>query len=245
MARSRRSAITDMDVFTPMEVRETANLIRARIPRYPDDALVLLVWNLTTCCGLRASEVAGVRIGDLVLSAKGRVRPHLFIDTDVAKRGGGVKRARRVPLTWVPWLLADLQAWMERRRTVEPAGDSALLAVRLGGVWRGRMVWAPGRRGRVWQPDRELAGCSLDRRSVRDLFLRACSIGRIQGRRCTTHVGRHTFATNALAAGFPLANVRDALGHSDVATTSIYSHAVDTLKLDARLYAEEGEARGN
>lgn len=236
----RRTSISDMDVFTPSEVRQTADLLRERAASVPGEHLTLLVWNLTTCAGLRASEVALIRIRDVVMSSRGRVRPHLFIDTDVAKRGGGVKHSRRVPITWVPWLHSDLEMWLELRRNVSPAGDTSPLAVRLGGVWRGRAVWGPGRVGRVVEGDRSLAGSPLDRHSVRDLFLRACRIGGIEGRRCTTHIGRHTYATNALAAGFPLANVRDALGHSDLATTSIYSHAVDAMKLDAQMYASEG-----
>ena len=41
-------------------------------------------------------------------------------------------------------------------------------------------------------------------------------------RRITPHVLRHTFATNCLEDGFTLAEVQAMLGHSNVATTSIY-----------------------
>jgi integrase len=44
----------------------------------------------------------------------------------------------------------------------------------------------------------------------------------------TTHDGRHTFISHALAGGRTLAEVRDAAGHASIATTSVYTHvAVD------------------
>jgi site-specific recombinase XerD len=44
----------------------------------------------------------------------------------------------------------------------------------------------------------------------------------------TIHHGRHTFISHALAGGRTLAEVRDAVGHSNVSITSGYLHvAVD------------------
>lgn len=40
----------------------------------------------------------------------------------------------------------------------------------------------------------------------------------------TVHHGRHSFVSHALQGGRSLAEVRDAAGHSNVATTSIYTH---------------------
>lgn len=239
----RRSTVTDLDVFTPDEVFYAAHLLRKRAAAGSDvDRLTLLVWNLSCCCGLRASEIAGVRIGDVLLLTRGRYRPNLYIPAHVAKRGGGTESARRVPLTWVPWLLDDLRAWLDVRRGIVPAGDGDPLAVRLSGVWKGRKVWAPGRASRQLLPDRQLRGSPLDRQAVRDLFVRACRVADLKGRRWTTHTGRHTFVTHALAAGFPAANVRDAAGHQSLSTTSLYAHAVDGAKLDGKLYAGEGGA---
>lgn len=236
---NRRTTVTDADIFTPDEVRDTAQLLRGR----PGDVdrLTLLVWNLACCCGLRASEIAGLKIGNVLMMSKGTYRPNLFIPADIAKRGGGQEKSRRVPLTWCPWLLDDVRAWLEVRRQLPPATDKDLLAVRLSGVWKGRTVFGP-RRERITVADRPLAGTALDRRGVRDLFIRACRLGDLQGRRWTTHTGRHSFVTHALAAGFPAANVRDAAGHSSLTTTSLYTHAVDSGRLDGRLYAQGGAA---
>ena len=41
------------------------------------------------------------------------------------------------------------------------------------------------------------------------------------------HDGRHSFASIALAAGRTLPEVRDALGHRNISTTSVYLHALD------------------
>jgi integrase len=42
----------------------------------------------------------------------------------------------------------------------------------------------------------------------------------------TSHHGRHTFISHALAGGRSLAEVRAAAGHSNVAITSVYLHVV-------------------
>jgi site-specific recombinase XerD len=40
------------------------------------------------------------------------------------------------------------------------------------------------------------------------------------------HCGRHSFCSHALAGGRKITEVRDAAGHANISTTSIYSHAV-------------------
>lgn len=42
------------------------------------------------------------------------------------------------------------------------------------------------------------------------------------------HAGRHSFGTHALRAGYSLAEVRDWMGHSSIATTDKYTHALRT-----------------
>ena len=42
----------------------------------------------------------------------------------------------------------------------------------------------------------------------------------------TIHYGRHSFCSHALAGGRNLAEVRDAAGHANIATTSVYTDVI-------------------
>ena len=53
------------------------------------------------------------------------------------------------------------------------------------------------------------------------------------------HKLRHAFGTYQIAAGVDLATVKDAMGHADFRTTSLYVKALDSRK---RLITSTGEA---
>jgi len=44
------------------------------------------------------------------------------------------------------------------------------------------------------------------------------------GMKGTLHTLRHTFASHLAMAGTPIPVIKELLGHSDLATTAIYSH---------------------
>jgi integrase len=158
-----------------------------------------VIVRLACCCGLRASEIAGLRLADLQLDV---ARPHLRIRAEIAKGG----RARKVPLWWDRGTLGDIVAWKTERLAGGAApNDFFVTSVRCG---RGR---------------------PLSRHTLRKRVRTACKVlGLERLKQLTIHHGRHTFISHALAGSRTLAEVRDAAGHSSVLTTSVYLHiAVD------------------
>jgi hypothetical protein len=71
----------------------------------------------------------------------------------------------------------------------------------------------------------------------------ANALGDERAKQLRIHSGRRSFISHALAKGRGLAEVRDAVGHSNVATTNLYLYALDggVADLFAELDMEEAE----
>jgi integrase len=158
----------------------------------------LIIFRLATCCGLRVSEVVGLNLANLKV---GSGRPYLEIPARIAKR----KKARRVPLWWDAGTLADLQLWKSERAAQGAGPNDPFVCSQ-----------AKGTRGK-----------RLSTRNAQARFKKCLKpLGPERVTILSIHSGRHSFCSHALAGGRTLAEVRDAAGHSNISTTSIYLHVV-------------------
>jgi integrase len=174
-----------------------ADLRRKR--RRAGSRLNLVIVRLASCCGLRVAEIAALRLNDLQLDGE---RPVV-----VVRRGKGGKR-RSVPLWWDGSTLVDLVRWKVER---ESAGAKPTYPV---------IANLHGRRG--------VQGGPLTTRAIQKRWKTSTRLLGVD--RCRTlsiHSGRHSFASHALAGGRTIAEVRDALGHSSLSVTSVYTHVID------------------
>jgi len=203
------------------DMRRRAFYIIKPVPRHKSHVLNLAIFRLSCCCGLRRTEMSLLRLRDVILAGP---RPCIRVRAETTKGrravvdGNGTtiskdkRRARLVPLWWDLGTLEDLRAWTEYRKTL------------------------PGTDGGPCGPDsRFLAG--TDQRSIggqvsaRHIAARWKTALRCLGperrRQLSVHCGRRTFASLSLAGGRGLVEVKEALGHTNISTTSLYLGLVE------------------
>jgi site-specific recombinase XerD len=163
--------------------------------RLRDDAVLEVLYG----CGLRVGELCGLDLPDVALRSR---------TLTVWGKGG---KQRQVPLGGPA--AEALDGWLRRGRPAVLAAAAAA-ASRSAGPPDG----APAAR-----PDE--AAVFLNERRRR---LTPRDVRRIVDRRAAApthpHALRHTYATHLLDGGADLRVVQELLGHSDVATTQIYTH---------------------
>ena len=182
------------------DIREVLKELKRKSKRSISTKMNLIIFRLSTCCGLRVSEISGLKMRDVRLNEK---RPHIRLPKGITKRN----KERRVPLWWDEGTLLDIETWKaERKSQGAKAGDYFVCSQSIDSF-----------------------GNQLDRHNLRGRFISSCKIlGQERIERLTIHHGRHSFISHALARGRTLAEVRDAAGHANIATTSTYLHiAVD------------------
>ena len=202
--------VDSVKVLTRRELAGVLNALDGRASRSASLRMNRVIFRLTCCCGLRVSEIAALRLSDIYVGAG---RPHLRIGPEGAKG----KKARVVPLWWDARTLEDVAAWRRERESAGARPGDAFVCC----LWPRRL------------------GCRLIRHTIRERFRTACkSLGLERLRRLTIHHGRHTFVSHALAGGRTLAEVRQAAGHANLITTSVYLHiAVDDDATPGNLFA--------
>jgi integrase/recombinase XerD len=106
------------------------------------------------------------------------------------------RKARKVPLWWDAANLAALDAWKRERKSEGAEGDDSFADV-------------PSVRACQYRFKTAIKALGKERQSTLSI-----------------HCGRHSFCSHALAGGRQGAEVRDAAGHANISTTSIYAHVV-------------------
>ena len=171
----------------------------------------LAIFRLGACCGIRPQEMPLLRIKDICLEGD---YPCVLVRKEVAK----TRKERRVPLWWDVDTFIDLGKIKARWEKEGLTEDDIFLRSQHGlPQKRYYKTWT----GLMWKlfcscQNRFLGGgLGKDKQHAP-----SCRVTRIK----RPYVGRHTFASMALAAGKTIAEVRDAMGHSNIQTTSIYLH---------------------
>jgi integrase/recombinase XerD len=165
-----------------------------------------IIFRLATCCGLRVSEIVGLTMANVITGSK---RPHVYVPAAIAKRN----KARKVPLWWDAATLADLAVWKAERTEQGAKAGSPFVCSQ-----------AAGKHAMTGQ---STFGKALIARNAQARFDAAVKVlGTERGAMLSIHCGRHSFCSHALAGGRSIAEVRDAAGHANISTTSIYLHVV-------------------
>lgn len=187
-------------ILTIEEIKLTVKKLRKNFDVKPNRSLSLAIFRLSCCCGLRSIEMRGLLMCDIVLGVK---RPYIRIRKENTK---GKKRIRAVPLWWDKGTYKDICLWYNYRKA-DGASPSDLFLVTTRKTNAGRQ-FTRGAIGSRWT--KCLRWLEPERRKT-----------------VTIHCGRHTFCSHALRAGRTLVEVRDAAGHANISTTSLYLHTIE------------------
>jgi integrase len=158
----------------------------------------LVVFRLSAGCGLRVSEIAGLRLCDVQTDGRG---PRILIPETAAKRC----RPRIVPLWWDADTLEDIEAWRAERIAAGAQPADPL----------------------VCSQHKDTYGKPLSSRNLEYRWTVAIKVlGKDRVQRLSIQKGRHSFCSHALAGGRTVAEVREAAGHANIAHTLLYLHAL-------------------
>ena len=197
-----------------------------------------LVANLLYGSGLRLAEALGLRVKDLDLDC-GEIR---------VRRGKGAKD--RVTML-AESATATLRDHLAKVKTLH---DKDLRAghgrVQLPGAlerkspsWGKHFGWQwvfPAHRRHVDADTGEIRRHHLHESVVQRAIQRALRAAGIT-KHASCHTLRHSFATHLLEDGYDIRTVQELLGHTDVATTMVYTHVLNRNRIGVRSPADKLE----
>lgn len=197
----RTTKITAHDILNADEIDQVVSDMRRKSRRSQRALVNLGVFRALLGCGLRASEAAGLRIRDVVLTGS---RPHLFVRAETTKgvrsKNGKTTWSNRDAFIFSSSILDDLQKVLDMRLEMGAGPDDPFFC----------------------STDKGSIGNPLTRFQVRKRFIVAC---RCLDRQVTSHTGRHTFASWLLGIGKSPAVVAASGGwHNQNVLLSTYSH---------------------
>ena len=193
--------------------------------------------------GLRAGELAGLNIGDVVL-----MRKEIHV-VRTRERVGGVwtegtpksETSTRVVPLFTPWLLAELSAYLGQHPNRDDPNAPLWPGTRSGGYTYGKRSDGSLSNGCVDYSEPWERGTFY-----RSRFIPACIAAGVaakgKGNGVRLHDLRHTFASLCNSRGVPSQQVAKWMGHAnDTITRQIYTHL---FAADTAVYVEQMAAGG-
>jgi len=192
------------------------------------DAPVDLVAKLLYGCGLRLFECLNLRIQDFNFDA-GILTIH----------DGKGKKDRTVPIP--DSIVPDLQKQLQKVVVIHEADlkvkySGTFLPDQLGNKYKNaakEFIWQwffPAQSLTSLTNSEEKKRYHIHESVVQKAIKKAVSFSHIT-KRATAHTFRHSFASHLLQANYDIRTIQELLGHSDVRTTMIYTHTVQSRTL--------------
>jgi integrase len=196
--------MNEVSILARQEIETVIKDLRRKISKGRINPRVnMVLFRLATCCGLRRQEIVGINMADVVLDTP---RPTIAIRKEISKGRKGSKKGRLVPLWWDKGTQLDLRAWRDKRVKDGAKPDDPFLPNPIGRSKGKRMLL-----------------CTANRRWRIAIKV----LGEVRVNQVHLHAGRHSFISHALHLGRSLPEVMRAVGHRNLATTSIYAHTLE------------------
>lgn len=172
-------------------------LLQAREGNRPEDIRLLAMLELLYATGLRVSELVGLRLATVTQGIGKSRGGHLQVNPYLIVKGKGGKE-RLIPMhDGARQALAD---YLSVREAFMGEGEES--------------VWLfPSSKGKP-----------LTRQRFGQLLKELAYMAGLPGDEISPHTLRHSFATHLLGGGADLRVIQELLGHSNIATTEIYTH---------------------